>query len=187
MFVHSTPPSNMSISLTHSQSLRFLLLYASSSDEVLYRQCIQSQSGSVCFTGKPHYPAGSQGKKTRPGLGARLPSPAGPPPPPSPPLHSSLSSSSSSFSTPGASPLLSPSRSSTTTASVTASLSSSSASSPCSSSTVVLVPPWAASAPSPSSRSARRVLNRQCMIPAWRRDRHWYVLHLQPLLRRTLY
>jgi hypothetical protein len=21
---------------------------------VLYRQCIQSQSGSVCFTGKPH-------------------------------------------------------------------------------------------------------------------------------------
>jgi UDP-N-acetylglucosamine pyrophosphorylase len=54
----------MSTSLTHSQSLRFLLLYDSSSDEVLNRQRIQSQSGSVCpFTGKPHYTAGSEGKK----------------------------------------------------------------------------------------------------------------------------
>jgi hypothetical protein len=53
--------------MTHSQSLRFLLVYASSSDEVLQRQSIQNQSGSVCpFTGKPHYSAGSKGNKKPP-------------------------------------------------------------------------------------------------------------------------
>ena len=101
MFVHSTPllfPSNMSTSMTHSQSLRFLLVYASSSDEVLQRQSIQNQSGSVCpFTGKPHYSAGSKGNKKPPPAPAtsRITTWSGCTTP-----LSYLSSSSSSFSSP---------------------------------------------------------------------------------------
>ena len=57
MFVHSTPSSSMSTLLTHSQSLRLLLLYDESSTKVSNRQRIRTS-----WVVLAHYPAGSQGK-----------------------------------------------------------------------------------------------------------------------------